>query len=99
MCWDTNCQTHDCCGGHWNYKCHCHEREEFDYNWYRDWDIVWEADFQIVDQYELEDMKNNWTVWWNLLEDLERMWFITKGDKRYKDLKYEKREWMFYTEE
>lgn len=98
MCWDTNCQTHDCCGGHWNYKCHCHEREEFDYNWYRDWDIVWEADFQIIDKYELEDMKSNWEIWWNLWDDLVNLWFIEVDSPLYKEMKNEWREWMFYEE-
>lgn len=99
MCWDTNCQTHDCGCSHWNHKCTCHVHDDNIYNWYNDWDIVWEADFQIVDKHEFEDMKNNWTVWWNLRRDLVEMWFITEDDDRYEEMENEKREGMFYTEE
>ena len=97
MCWDTNCQTHGCWCSHWNHKCHCHEHEGFDYNWYRDWDVVWEANFQIVDKNELKKMRKNKEVWWNLLNDLIKMWFISEKDvEKYKEMEEEKRDWVMY---
>ena len=98
MCWDTNCQTHDCDCSHWNHKCNCHVHEENLYNWYNDWDIVWEADFQIVDKDELENMKGNWEIWGNLWDDLVNLWFIDENSPLYKEMKNEWREWMFYEE-
>ena len=96
MCWDTSNQWNQCCCDHWNHKCHCHEHEGFDYNWYREWDIVWEVDFQIVDKDELEEMKDSWKVWWNLADDLVKMWFIDENDDLYEEMKNEKRNWVMY---
>lgn len=98
MCWDTSNQWNQCCCDRWNHKCHCHEQEEFDYNWYREWDVVWEVDFKIVDKDELEEMKNNWDVWWNLADDLVKMGFIDEDDDLYEEMKNEKRDWIFYNE-
>jgi len=98
MCWDTNCQTHDCDCSHWNHKCTCHLHDDNIYNWYHDWDIVWETDFQIVDKDEFENMKGNWEIWGNLWDDLVNMWFIDKNSPLYDEMKNEWREWMFYDE-
>lgn len=98
MCWDDKCQGH-------NYKCHhhhcncnehcdCHEYEI--YNGYNEWDIVWEADFQIIDKDELENMRSNEEVWWNLWDDLVNMWFISEDDEIYKEMKNEERDWVMY---
>ena len=98
MCWDDKCHGHDCkCHHHHcncDDNCDCHEHET--YNWYSEWDIVWEADFQIVDKDELENMKSSWEVWWNLWDDLVNMWFINEDDEIYKEMKNEKRDWVMY---
>ena len=62
MIGDENCK----CYEHHDCDCYCHDwcdciHEEY-YNWYSEWDIVWEADFQIVDQNELDEMKNQWNI-------------------------------------
>jgi len=98
MCWDENCNWHDRkCQQH-QCNCdehsHCHEHEI--YNWYSEWDVVWEANFQIVDKDELENMKSSWEVWWNLWDDLVNMWFISEDDEIYKEMKNEKRDWVMY---
>ena len=98
MCWDTSNQWNQCCCDRWNHKCHCHEHEEFNYNWYREWDVVWEVDFQIVDKDELEEMKNNWEVWWNLADDLVNLWFMDKDNPLYDEMRNEGRDGMFYEE-
>lgn len=98
MCGDTNCQTHDCDCNHWNHKCGWHGHEDINYNWYSEWDVVWEVDFQIVDKDELEEMKNSWEVWWNLWDDLVKMWFIDEDSPLYDEMKNEWRDGMFYNE-
>ena len=98
MCWDTNCQTHDCDCNYWNHKCTCHVHEENIYNWYNDWDVVWETDFQIVDKDELESMRSNWEVWWNLWDDLVNLWFIDRNSPLYDEMKNEWRDGVFYEE-
>ena len=96
MCWDTNCQTHDCDCSHWNHKCTCRVHEENLYNWYNDWDIVWEADFQIVDKDELESMRGNWKIWGNLWDDLVNLWFIDRNSPLYDEMKDESRDGVMY---
>jgi hypothetical protein len=92
MCWDENCHGHDCHCEHSH--CDCHEHEI--YNGYNEWDVVWEADFQIVDKDELENMRNNKEIWWNLWDDLVNMWFISEDDEIYNEMKNEKRDWVMY---
>ena len=98
MCWDENCHDNNCkCHHHHcdcDEHCDCHEHEI--YNGYNEWDIVWEADFQIVDKDELENMRSNEEVWWNLWDDLVNMWFISEDDEIYKEMKNEKRDWVMY---
>ena len=92
MCWDENCHGHDCHCKHSHSDCHEHEI----YNGYNEWDVVWEADFQIVDKDELENMRNNKEIWWNLWDDLVNMWFISEDDEIYNEMKNEKRDWVMY---
>lgn len=94
MCGDENCQNHDCNCGHDHCTCHEHEM----YSWYNEWDVVWEVDFQIVDKDELEEMKNSGEVWWNLWDDLVKMWFIDEDSPLYAEMKNEWRDGMFYNE-
>ena len=94
MCWNENCQNHGWNCGHAHCDCHVHEHEIF--NWYNEWDVVWEVDFQIVDKDELEEIKNKWEVWWNLWDDLVKMWFIDENDDLYEEMKKEKRDWVIY---
>ena len=88
---DCDCD-HKYCGC--DEHCGCLEHEI--HNWYNEWDIVWEADFQIVDKDKLENMKNNEEIWWNLWDDLVNMWFISGDDEIYKEMKNEKRDWVMY---
>ena len=39
-----------------------------------DWQILWESDFKIIDKEELEKMKEK--EWWNLKDDLIKLWFL-----------------------
>ena len=97
MCWDENCHDNNCkCHHHCNSDDHCDCHEHEIYNWYNEWDVVWEADFQIVDKDELENMKNDEEIWGNLWDDLVNMWFISEDDEIYKDMKKEKRDWVMY---
>ncbi len=99
MCWNENCHKHDCHCGHEHCECEhgsCDYHEHEIYNWYNEWDIVWETDFQIVDKDELENMKNSWEVWWNLWDDLVKMWFIDENDELYEEMKNEKRDGVMY---
>jgi len=94
MCGDGNCHHHDCHCEHDNCDCHGHGDEL--YNWYKEWDVVWEVDFQIVDKDELEEMRNNEEIGWNLWDDLVNMWFIDKDDPLYDEMKNEWRDWVMY---
>jgi len=96
MCGDENCHEHDCHCEHDN--CDYHEHEHEIYNWYKEWDVVWEVDFQIVNKDELENMKDRDEIWWNLWDDLVNMGFINEDDDLYKEMINEKRDWMFYDE-
>jgi hypothetical protein len=50
-----------------------------------------------VDKNELKKMRKNKEVWWNLLNDLIKMWFISEKDvEKYKEMEEEKRDWVMY---
>jgi hypothetical protein len=100
MCWDEKCHKHDCHCEHDHCECDvccdCHGNDV--YNWYKEWDVVWEVDFQIVDKNELQEIKNNEEIWWNLWDDLVKLWFLDEDDALYDEMKKEKRNGAFYTD-
>ena len=43
-------------------------------------------------------MRKNEKIWGNLWDDLVNMWFISEDDEIYKEMKNEKRDWVYYEE-
>ncbi len=73
-----------------------------------EWKIIWESDFKIIDEKELEKIKKSWKEikeleeWWNLRDDLIELWFL-EYDKLseeekiiFDEMKKEKRDDDFY---
>lgn len=76
-----------------------------------EWEIVWESDFTIIDEEELQNMKKKWKLEidknieeenGNLKEDLIKLWFLDyenmsdEEKKIFDELENEKREKWYY---
>lgn len=102
--WKCDIHNHNCSCHEHDHNCECEECNCCDdntyFDWFQEWDIVWEADFQIVDKEELDEMRGKWELWdieqWNLWDDLVNLWFISKDDDIYHEMKNEWRNGIMY---